>query len=559
MLEQYHRYISDVESGKAVVCLYIKQAVARQQADLKRAAKKSFPYFFDETEAQRWLSFISILRHTSGEWKGKQFLVQDFQAFRWACLFGWQRKDGKGRRFRRAYIEVARKQGKTEEAAAVALGGLIIDGEETAQIFSAATTRQQAKIVYSAARIMARQLREDSEIMRDSIRLMTHRIIHLPSDSFFEALSSEADTLDGLGPHVAIIDEFHAHGTSDVMDAILTGMGKSPQPIAYIITTAGFDIESPCFNLRRSAIDILSGAKVDETLFTVIYTLDEEDDWNDEKTWIKANPQIGVTPTLEFMSAQYQKAVNEGGQSEVQFKTKNLNIWTSSSKTWIPDEIWQKNPKEIDYKALEGRVCYGGIDFASVADFTALCLVFPPEDEDGEFVLLPFFWIPDEVAKIRARDFPDVKRWIDAGLVTVTPGNVTDYAFLEDEMKRLRGIYRMLSVGYDPHNAWQTVSRLEADDFNMSKYSQAVVNMSPPAKEFERLARQFRLNHGDNPVLRWMLSNVMPDYKYNDNLRLSKMTKNQKIDGIIAAVIGIGEYLSNPQPLVYSDSDLFLI
>lgn len=559
MLEQYHKYIKDVQTGVATTGLYVKQAVARQLADLKRSKKKDYPYFFDEEEADRWLRFISILRHTSGEWKGKQFLVQDFQAFRWACIFGWQRKDGRGRRFRRAYIEVARKQGKTEEAAAIGLGGLLIDGEETAQVFSAATTRQQAKIVYGAAKIMARELKNDSEAINGILRLLAHRIMDTSTDSFFEALSSDAWTLDGLSPHFAIIDEFHAHPNSDVLKVLETGAGARRSPLFYIITTAGFDIESPCFHVRNSAIDILRGAKHDETFFSIIYTLDKDDDWNDEKVWIKANPQIGVTPTWDFMRSEYTKAVNEGGQAEVEFKTKNLNIWTSSSKTWIPDEIWQKNPSEIDMDALLGRSCYSGIDFASVADFTALVLLFPPEDDEGEFILLPFFWIPEDVAKIKARDFPDIKRWIDAGLVNTTPGNVTDYGFLEAEMRRIRGLYNMLTVGYDPHNAWQTVARLEADDFNMSKYSQAVVNMSPPAKEFERLARQYRINHGGNPVLRWMLSNVVPDYKYNDNLRLTKMSKNQKIDGIIAAVIALGEYLSNPTQPVYSESDLFLI
>ncbi len=581
MLEGYQRYIDGVLSGKLLVCKYVRQAVERQVNDLKRAKKKDFPYEFDEREAARWIAFISALRHTSGEWKGKSFLVQDFQAFRWACLFGWQRKDGKGRRFRRAYIEVARKQGKTEEAAAVALGGLLIDGEETAQVFSAATTRQQAKIVYGAAKIMSRELKKDSEAADGSIRLLAHRILNTSTDSFFEALSSDAWTLDGLSPHFAIIDEYHAHPTNEVLKVIETGMGARRRPLTYIITTAGFDIESPCFNLRRTAIDILNGSKHDDTFFTAIYTLDEGDDWNDEKVWVKANPQIGVTPTLEFMRSEYTKAVNEGGQSEVEFKTKNLNVWTSSSKTWIADEIWQACPVKIDEEALIGRSCYVGLDFASVADFTAACLLFPPEvdSEDGEYILKWFFWIPEDVLKIRSRDFPDIMKWVvpkrkkaDGVMVMptikdataekcifVTPGNVTDYDYLVEEMGRIADLYGVLSVGYDPHNAWQTMAKLQDMGFEMEVFRQGIVSMSAPSKEFERLVKKGCINHGGNGVMRWMMANVLPSIELNENLRLKKMSKHQKIDGVIAAVVALGVFHSKPQVEAYSKADAFMI
>lgn len=559
MLDGYHRYIKAVTSGEVVVCDMVKKAVARQLSDLKKQKAPGYLYYFDEAEAEKWIGFISVLRHTSGEWKGKQFLVQDFQAFRWACLFGWQRKDGKGRRFRRAYIEVARKQGKTEEAAAIALGGLLIDGEETAQVFSAATTRQQAKIVYGAAKIMAREIKKDSEAADGVIRLLAHRILNTNTDSFFEALSSDAWTLDGLSPHFAIIDEYHAHPTNEVLKVIETGMGARRRPLTYIITTAGFDIESPCFTLRRSAVDILNGIKHDDTFFAVIYTLDDGDDWNDESAWVKANPQIGVTPTWEFMRSEYTKAVNEGGQSEVEFKTKNLNIWTRSSKTWIPDEVWQACPSKIDMESLVGRGCYMGIDLAAVSDFTAAVLVFPPDEDDGEYVLLPFFWIPADVADIRARDYPDIRRWINEGYVETTPGNVTDYDYLIEKIEEISGIYGVYSIGYDPYNAFQTVAKLEEKGFPMSVYRQGVASMSPPSKEFERLVKQQKINHGGNPVLRWMLSNVLPKYDPKENISLLKMTKHQKIDGIIAAVIGLGEYISNPQEAAYSKSDAFMI
>ena len=570
MLEGYQQYITDVTTGKAVVCKYVRQAVERQLNDLKRQRTPDFPYYFDEEEASRWIGFIRCLRHTSGEWKGKHFLVQDFQEFRWACIFGWRRVDGKGRRFRRAFVEVARKQGKTEEAAAIALGGMIIDGEQTAQIFSAATTRQQAQIVYSAAKMMARELRKDSEYMEKALKLLAHRIMFEDTDSFMQALSADAWTLDGLSPHIAIIDEFHAHPNNEVLKVIETGMGARRSPLTYIITTSGFNFQSPWYHVRQNAIDLLNGTKVDETFFGVIYTLDEGDDWNDKSTWIKANPQIGVTPTWEFMDSEYTKAVNEGGRSEVEFKTKNLNVPVGVSEVWIQDELWQACPSEYDVEKLKGRMCYMGIDFASVSDFTALVLYFPPENEDEAGVLLPFFWIPGDIMNMQSRDLPDLLRWSKPvapgefavpGAVMVTPGNYTDYDYLTEEVRHLFTVYDVRAIGYDPQNAWQTIGKLEQDGYPMDVFRQHPASMSPSAKEFERLVRMQTINHLGNPVLRWMLSNCVPYYDNNKNLKVTKMKESRgvKIDGIIASIIAIGEHLKNPQADVYSKSGIFYV
>lgn len=548
MIELYQSYIDKVTSGKAVVCDNVRLAVNRQLADLQRQNTPDFQYYFDEEEAERWLKFISILRHTSGNWKGQRFNIQDFQAFRWACIFGWQRTDGKGRRFRRAFVEVARKQGKTEEAAAIMLGGLLIDGENSAQIFSAATTRHQAKIVYNASKLMARELRNDSEAIRSDLEVRAHRVISNRTDSFMEALSAEAGTLDGLSPHIAVIDEFHAHPTNEVLKVLETGQGARSNPLSYIITTSGFNFESPWFHLRQNCIDILRGMKTDETFFGVIYTLDDGDDWNDRKTWVKANPQIGITPSWEFMESEYTKAVNEGGRSEIEFKTKNLNIPCGVSEVWIQDEVWQKCPSEYNVEALKGRTCFAGIDFASTSDFTACVLLFPAENEEDAHILLPFFYIPEETYKFRSREFPDVTRWVKNGLLTLTPGNVTDYDYLIADLHRLRGLYDIQAIGYDPYNAYQTVAKLEADGFPMDKFGQGIMNMSAPTKEFERLIRQGRINHGGNPVMRWMLQNVTPYYDQNENIKIRKRKNslNLKIDGIVASVIALGEYIKNP-------------
>lgn len=573
-MEQYQKYIDDVLSGKLLVCEHVRNAVLRQVKDLDRQSTPDFPYIFDEEEAQRWISFIGILRHTSGEWKGKLFQIQDFQAFRWAVIFGWQRADGKGRRFRRAFVEVARKQGKTEEAAAIGSGGMLIDGEQTAQIYSAATTRQQARIVFDAAKIMMRELRNDSEAIAAAVDILSHRILFRETDSFITALSADAWTLDGLSPHMAIIDEFHAHPNNEVLKVIETGQGARRSPLSYIITTAGFNFSSPWYSMRENAIDILRGVKVDETFFAIIYTLDKDDDWKDKTKWAKANPQIGITPTWEFMDSEFTKALNEGGRSEVEFKTKNLNLPVGVSEVWIQDELWQKCGGEIDLESLRGRPCYVGIDFASVCDFTALVLLFPGRETDGEdkepHILVPYFWIPETVLEMRGRDLPDLYKWSHRvtdngrsmpGKVNVTPTNFTDYEYIIKEVAAINEMFDIKVLGYDPANAYQTIIRLDEAGINTDKFSQGIMNMSAPSKEFERLVRMGMINHGNNPVLRWMLSCCMPYYDSNENLKVQKLKESRtaKIDGIVASIIAVGEMCKNPIPDVYSKVDLFLI
>ena len=313
--------------------------------------------------------------------------------------------------------------------------------------------------------------------------------------------------------------------------------------------------------MRQNAIDILRGQKRDETFFTAIYTLDDGDDWNDEKVWVKANPQIGITPTWDFMRSEYVKAVNEGGQSEVEFKTKNLNVWTASSETWIQDEIWQSCPQEIDENSLLGKPCYVGVDFAAISDFTAAAFLFPPHGDRKEYALLLRFWLPEDKIKERARDWPDTIKWWKEGYIKGTPGNVVDLEILEYDFKAECAKYDVKVVGYDPLNAWQTIANLETSGLNMDRYPNKRLHMSPASKEFERLVRQKMVNHGGNPVLRWMMTNVVPVYTQQDLLQLDRMRSSRisKIDGVVASVIALGEHLKNPVADVYSATDLFFV
>jgi len=340
MLEKYERYMSDVESGAVTTCLYIKQAVERQRKDLARQNTDGFKFYFDEAAAEKALKLFSLLRHTKGEWetKKRKFDLQDFQAFEIACVFGWKKQDSGYRRFTRVYSETARKSGKTEKCAGIQIIGAV-EGEGGAEVYSAATTRDQASIVFQATKHMAKCLKEEGYKWAADFKILAHEI--QKGTAVIKALSAEAKTLDGKNPHFVIIDEFHAHPNREVLDVMETGMGARSQPLLYIITTAGFNIDSPCYRLRETATQILSGAKTDESFFSVIYTLDEGDDWEDESAWIKANPNIGNTPKWDWMREQATKAKNEGFAKRVEFLTKNLNLWQNAKETWIADEIYQ--------------------------------------------------------------------------------------------------------------------------------------------------------------------------------------------------------------------------
>lgn len=534
-----------VLSGKIIACKWVRLAVERQKRDLERQKNPDFPYYFDTPTASAVLYFLTSLRHVSGEWAGQSFEPADFQCFRFACTFGWKHKTTKKRRFRRVYLEVARKQGKSFEAAAVSLIGLMLDGEAKAEIFSAATTRDQAKIVFETAKDMASRLAGDSKTAAQNIRLFAQAIKNESTGGKIAALSSDAQKLDGHSPHIAVIDEYHEHPTNKVLKVMETGMGARSQPLSFIITTAGFNIEGPCYRLRKTAQQILEGVKEDDTFFTAIYTLDDGDDWKDEKAWVKSNPNIGVSPSWDFMRAEFTKAINEGHEAEVQFKTKNLNVWVSASATWIPDEKWMEAPPMPD---LTGRVSWGGLDLAEVFDFTAFCAVFPPPDPDGVWGAKWWFWIAEEAAKQLNSRGINVMQWADEGYVTITSGDVVDVERVIEEVAAFAPLINLQTVGRDPWGSVTNSLKMAEVGMTVTDFRQGFRSMSPPMKDMERMVHMGKLAHGGNPVVRWMLSNVDVERDAAGNIKPSRKRKENKIDGIVAAIMALGEAISRQQP-----------
>jgi phage terminase large subunit-like protein len=591
------RFIDDVTTGALLSCEHVKLAVRRQLADLERG--EEFPYYFDEAAALRALRVFGILRHTKGKWARQPFELQPWQAFVLWVVYGWRRKDTGKRRFRKAYLELARKGGKTEFMAGNGILGGFFDGEFGAEVYFVATKRDQARIGFNAAQMMARQLAVDSPKFRSRVEVRQH-VIFAPGDkSKIEALSSDENSLDGSSPSVSITDEYHQHKTDLVLGAMETGMGAREQPISWVITTAGFNKEYPCYALRKTCISILRGIVEDDSTFCVIFTLDEEDDPHDENVWIKANPNIGNTPSWEYMRAEYVSARNRGGSRWVHFLTKNLNIWTDSAATWIKDEDWQAAGTDFDPAELRGRVCFGGLDLASTRDLCALTLLFPPVNE-GETTCkcLFFFWCPEDNARERTQnDGVNYLNWAKEGFIDLTPGNVTDYGYLKHRIvAELLQEYQIHTIAYDRYNASQLVIDINAevdgperDSTFMQPFGQGFVSMNAPTVALElmilewtrekseakhadlmaelenkpegvpasiaaytareahntrELVKSLKVDHGGNPVMRWMASNVAIRMDPAGNIKIDKSKSSEKVDGMVSLVMALGQYMT---------------
>lgn len=540
---EVEKYIANIESGKLPACKWVKLAIKRHQEDLKEGHKRGL--HFDEDSADRIINFFKNLKFTKGKYAKQPFDLEPFQKFRYWVLFGWKREDGT-RRFRKAYIEGARKFGKTEEGGALCNYMLIADGEYGAEIYTAATKRDQAKITFQAAKIMSEQLRRDSKKAHVRLGSSLNKIYDTETNSGIEPIASDSEKQDGLNPHLGIIDEYHAHRNSDLLEVIETGMGAREQPLLFVITTAGFNKQGPCFQLRKVITELLEGKKSDDSTFGIIYTLDDEDDWEDEKVWIKANPNIGRTPTWAYMRDQFIKAKNEGATKEVQFKTKNLNIWTDSSMAWINDKDWMLCDKG-ELPDLTGKECFGGLDLASVSDFNSLSLNFPPQDGLDERCFLYFFWIPEETARKKS-DKADYRQWIADGYVKKTEGNVIDHKVITHDILKLREKYNIQMIAFDRFLAYHgVVQDLQDEETSMIEFGQGFLSMSEPTKAFQKMIKGKEFNHGGNPVMRWMMGNIEIKIDPADNIKIDKGKSQEKVDGPVSSVMSIGAENLTPE------------
>lgn len=516
-------------------------AYERQARDLERWPARSIEdcepdgYWWDEEAAERVITFIEgYCRHHKGEWAGQPFRLEPWQREIVRTVFGWRRPDGT-RRFRTAYVEVPRKNGKTELAAAVALYLLVADGEEGAEVYSAATTRDQAKIVHDAAVRMVRRSPDLRRFVRDYRNNLSVEAL----GAKFAPLSSDSNTLDGLNPHAAILDELHAHKDRHVRDVLLTGMGARRQPLEWIITTAGvYDPTSIGWEQYEYARSVLEGVFDDPNYYAFIAAADPDDDWTDPETWAKANPNLGVSVKLEYLEELAERAKRSPSFLNT-FLRYHLNVWTQQIERWIAPEIWKKGAAPVNEGALEGERCFAALDLASTTDLTALALAF--ENELGGFDLLMRYWVPEDRIMERAqKDRVPYDAWVRDGWIQATPGDVVDYEWIRQEIHDLADRFEIVELAYDPWNATQLAVQLLRDGLPMVEMRQGYKTMSPAAKEFERLVVAGRIRHGGHPVLAWNVNNIAIAQDPAGNIKPDKQRSREKIDGAVAAIMAIG-------------------
>jgi len=559
------KYAEQVQAGEILSCRWVKAAAQRQLNDLARFKGKSSPYEFNPwlqskagqpfRPADNVCGFIELLPHVKGPLAGEKIWLEPWQVFILATTFGWVKPDGK-RRFRRSYIEVPRGNAKSTLSSALALYMLVADREGGAAVYSLATTRDQARIVFGDAQTMVRRSPGFCERFKAAVN--AHTINVLATGSKFEPLSAEGSTLDGLNIHFGCIDELHAHKTRTVYDVVETGTGKRDNSLLWVITTAGSNRAGICFEARNFLTKVLDGQARDESQFGIIYGLDDGDDWTSREALIKANPNWGISVREEVLvplqakAMQLPSAVNN-------FKTKHLNEWVNADVAWMDMRAWDAcSDLDLTIEAFIGKPCWIGLDLASKVDVAALVIVFPhPEISDG-FAVFGKYYLPEEA--VTGAYNSQYAGWMRAGRLTVTPGNVIDYSWIEADLLEAVSRFEIEAVAFDPFQATQLSTRMLAQGLPMIEVRPTVLNFSEPMKSLEALVLQRKIAHDGDPVLGWMASNVVAHLDAKDNIYPRKERPENKIDGIVALIAALSRAIKPGGGVVIgSDYELVML
>ena len=557
MADVWDQYADDVLSGRVVAGKWTKLACQRHLDDLREGHRRGLT--FDAGAARRFIAFFGMLAHSKGEWAGEAVTLEPWQQFHFAYLFGWKRADGT-RRFRTAYLEVARKNGKSLMASGVGLYMMTADGESGAEIYSASTKKDQSRITFGEARRMVQQ----SAALRKLVNVQQHNIHSEATWSKFEPLGADSDSMDGLNVHCALADEVHAWKDRHTWDVLETATGARRQPLMYAITTAGFDRQSLCYQLHAYTEKVLSGVIEDDSFAGWIYAIDEGDDWEDEANWIKANPNLGISKKVDDLRRLAKRAREMPAQLNA-FLRLHMNVWTQSETRWINRAAWDAGDKgAVDEGALAGRRCYAGLDLSSNTDLTACVLVFPPLEPEGDYVILPRFWIPEDNLWERAkRDRVPYDAWLRAGLLTATPGNVIDYAWILAQLAEDAGRFDLREVAFDRWGSAKVITDLQELGFRVDEkagggpllvqFGQGFASMAGPMKELEKLILAGRLSHGGHKVLTWNADNLVVRIDPAGNVKPDKEKSIERIDGMVALCMALARAIvhGEPAPSVY--------
>jgi phage terminase large subunit-like protein len=525
-------YVQDVIAGRVVAGRWVRAMCERHVRDLEHGVTRGL--HFDASAGQHVIDFFRFLRHSKGEWAGTVFELEPWQQALLWMLFGWVREDGL-RRFRTAYLEVCRKNGKTQLAAGVGLYLLDADGEPGAEIYTAATKRDQARIAHAEATRMVKA----APLLRRRMRVVKDNINIPQTAAKFEPLGRDSDSLDGLNVHGVIADEVHAWRGRDMWDVLETATGARRQPLLLAITTAGFDRTSFCFEMHDYTQKVLSGVVEDDSHFGTIYAIDDGDDWQDDRCWVKANPNLGVSVKPDDMERKAAKA-REMPSALNAFLRLHLNVWTQAESRWMDPDAWRACGLPVDAEGLRGRICFGGLDLSSTTDISAFVLVFPPSGDDEPYQVLPRFWIPAESMRKRSHDDGvPYDAWVRSGWMRTTPGDVIDYDFIIAEIDELAQQYDIGEIAFDRWGATKMIQDLQGQGMTVIQFGQGYASMSAPMKELERLTLSKRIAHGGNVPLAWMMDNVVAEQDAAGNLKPSKARSTEKIDGVVALIMAL--------------------
>ena len=509
----------------------------RKLKDYKPTKFMAKTSYYDEDAADFAVAFIESLCHTKGTWAGKHFELIDWQEQIMRDIFGILKPNGY-RQFNTAYVEIPKKQGKSELAAAVALLLTCGDGEERAEVYGCAADRNQAKIVFDVAVDMVKFCPALSR--RVKILESQKKLIYKPTNSSYQVLSADVANKHGFNTHGVIFDELHTQPNRKLYDVMTQGSGDARmQPLYFLITTAGNDTNSICYEIHQKAKDIEKGNKIDPTFYSVIYGADESEDWTDPKVWRKANPSLGITVAEEKVRAACESAKQNPGEENA-FRQLRLNQWVKQSVRWMPMDKWDLCAGKIREEELEGRVCYGGLDLSSTTDITAFSLVFPPRDDEEEYIILPYFWIPEDTLDLRVkRDHVPYDVWQRQGYLQTTEGNVVHYGYIEKFIEELGKKFNIREIAFDRWGAVQMVQNLENMGFTVVPFGQGFKDMSPPTKELMKLTLEKKLVHGGHPILRWNMDNVFIKTDPAGNIKADKEKSTEKIDGVVATIMAL--------------------
>lgn len=564
-------YARDVVAGDVAAGYLVRLACQRHLDDLEHGAERGLR--FDEEAADKALKFFGFLRLAEGEHAGKPFTLQSWQVFVVGSLFGWKRRDG-NRRFRTSYAEIGKGNGKSPMAGGIGLYLLVADGEAGAEIYSAATTRDQAKILFRDAENMV----DASPALSARIDKSVGNLACAATNSFFRPVSSEHRGLDGKRVHGALIDELHEHASSIVADKMRAGTKGRRQALIFEITNSGYDRHSVCWQHHEYSRQVLEGSLQNDSWFAYVCGLDpcdacfaqglrqpkdgcsDCDDWRDEAVWIKANPNLGVSITHTYLREQVDEAIGMPSKQNI-VKRLSFCVWTEQVTRWLQLDAWDEcGMVPVRAELLTGRRCYAGLDLASTGDLTALVLVFPDDERDG-LDLLAWFWCPSEGIRQRSNAGVPYDQWVSQGLIEATEGNVVDYDVIEAKIKDLADTFDLAESAYDRWNSTQLVTNLVRDGATMVPFGQGFASMSAPSKELERLVTGKKLRHGGNPVLRWMASNVAIAQDPAGNIKPDREHSSEKIDGVVAAVMAIGRAMAHADMgrSRYEDESLFFL